>query len=251
MKDTFLLIGRSLGRREVDKFNCLLYGEAGVGKTPLCGTLEAYEKTSPCLFLDVDQGTMSLNGTGPRPTVYSVTSFDSMSRIYGLLKNGNWDELAKLVGSVSKQYRSVVIDSGTELASILLRSIVAEDDKNEGVPDQASYLKTQLRFITMYKAFRDLPLSVVTTAGVRDQKDDIAGIVRFWADFSPGLLKELYRFSDLILFMNVVQEDKKWVRYIQTQPTQRFTARDRSDKLASVIKAEKIYFADVLKGVLS
>jgi len=240
----------------MDKFNCLLYGEAGVGKTPYCGTLEACEKTSPCLFLDVDQGTMSLGSVSPRPTVFSVAKWEDVSRIYGLLKSKSWIELAKFVGIAEpKEYRSVVIDSGTELASILLRSIVAEDDKNDGVPDQASYLKTQLRFITMYKAFRDLPLSCVMTAGVKDQKDDIAGIIRFYPEFSPGLLHELYRHSDLILFMNVEQvtvgTKKEWTRYLQTQPSQRFTARDRSDKLDSVIKGEKLFWGDLLKKVLA
>jgi len=231
----------------------MLYGDAGVGKTPFCGTLEACEKTSPCLFLDADQGSMSLDTLAKRPTVFSISKFEEISKIYAFLKKKDWVGLAEFIAAEPKEYKSCVIDSGTELAGILLRSIVAEDDRNDGVPDQASYLKTQLRFLNMYKAYRDLPMSVVTTAGVRDQKDDVAGYIRFWADFSPGLLKELYRFSDLILFMNVVPSADKqgYVRTLQTHPTQRFTARDRSDKLPKVITGEKLYWANLLKEVLA
>jgi len=239
----------------MDKFNCLLYGEAGAGKTPFCGTLEACPKTSPCLFLDVDHGTLSLEGVNPRPTVYQIAAWADVQKVYALLKKQDWGNLAKLIGiEEPKVFKSVVIDSGTELANGLLRSIVAEDDRNDGIPDQASYLKTQLRFAIMWRGFRDLPLSCVMTAGIKDQKDDVAGIVRFFPEFSPGLLHDLQRHSDLILLMNVAMETqgaaRVWTRYIQTQPTQRFVARDRSAKLDPIIKGDKLYWNDLLKKVL-
>lgn len=235
----------------MDKFNSIVWGDFGVGKTPFCGTLEACEKTSPCLFLDIDQGTMSLDDLDPRPAVLTVEKWEDMNRVYALLKSKSWDKLAELTGSNSKEYRSVVIDSGTELAGVLLRSIVTEDDRNEGVPDQAAYFKTEIRFFTMYRSFQSLPLSVVMTAGVKDQKDDVAGIVRLFPEFSPGLLHKLLRFTDLILFMNIVQEKDKYMHSIQTKPTNRFTARDRSGKLEAVIKGERLYWGDLLKRVLA
>lgn len=240
----------------MDKFNSMVYGEPGVGKTPFCATLEACEKTSPCLFLDVDHGSLSLNSVTPRPTVYVTGSWADVQTVYTYLKKQDWTGLSTAMKiPVVKQYKSIVLDSGTELASSLLRSIVAEDDRNDGVPDQAAYLKTQLRFATMWRAFRDLPLSCVMTAGVRDQKDDVAGIVRFFPEFSPGLLHDLQRHSDLILFMNTSLETKGaervWTRYIQTKSTQRFVARDRSDTLDPVIKGEKLYWKDLLEKVLA
>jgi hypothetical protein len=151
-------------------------------------------------------------------------------------------------------YKSTVIDSGTDLAGNLLRTIVGEDDRNEGVADQAAYQRVQIRFGQLWRSFIKLPLSVVMTAGVKDMKDDISGLVRVYPEFSPGLLHDLQRHSDLILFMNVALESegttRKWVRYIQTQPTQRFVARDRSGRLDPVIKGDKLYWADLLKKVL-
>ncbi len=245
----------------MNKFNCLLYGEAGAGKTPFCGTLESCEKTSPCLFLDVDHGTLSLESANAKPTVMTIKTWGDVQTVYSQLKAKQWDSLSKTIGKQMevdvpvKEYKSVVIDSGTELANSLLKSIVADDDRNDGVPDQPAYLRTQLRFATMWRGFRDLPLSCVMTAGIKDQKDDVAGIVRFFPEFSPGLLHDLQRHSDLILFMNVALETegatKRWVRYIQTQPTQRFVARDRSGKLAPQIRGDKIYWKDLLEKVLA
>jgi len=178
----------------LNKFNCLLYGEAGAGKTPFCATLEAYEKTSPCLFLDVDHGTLSLDSVKPKPAVYTVSKWADVQVVYGHVKNKRWPDLGKLIGDAGhtkegnpKEYKAAVIDSGTELVNGLLRSIVEEDDRNDGIPDQAAYLKAQNKMAMMWRGFRDLPLSCVMTAGIKDQKDDVAGIVRFFPEFSPGL----------------------------------------------------------------
>jgi hypothetical protein len=213
------------------------------------------------LFLDVDHGTLSLDSIDPKPTVLTIKSWGDVQTVYSQLKAKQWEALSKTIGKQMevdipiKEYKSVVIDSGTELANGLLKSIVADDDRNEGVPDQAAYLRTQLRFATMWRGFRDLPISCIMTAGIKDQKDDVAGIIRFFPEFSPGLLHDLQRHSDLILFMNVALElegsAKKWVRYIQTQPTQRFVARDRSGKLEPVIRGDKLYWDTLLKKVLT
>ena len=220
-------------------------------KTPFCGTLEACEKTSPCLFLDFDRGTMSLNKP-PIPTIYTTDKWSDVGTIYTHMAKKDWSGLAKFIGSEQpKEYKSVVFDSGTELAGILLRSIVAEDDRNEGVPDQAAYFKTELRFFTMYRSFQTLPLSVVMTAGVKDQKDDVAGVVRLFPEFSPGLLHKLLRYTDLIMFMDVVQDKEKDIHQLRVRATNRFTARDRSGKLEPVMKGEFLYWNDIVKRILT
>ena len=239
----------------MDKVNGVVWGDFGAGKTPFCGTLEAYEKTSPCLFLDVDHGTLSLNSVNPKPTVFTIKCWSDIGKAYGLIERKDWVGLAKLVGTDQpKEYKSAVIDSGTELAMVLLREIVDEDDKNNGVADQAAYLRTQTRFSTMWKAFRDLPITCIMTAGVKDQKDDVSGIIRLYPQFSPGLLYDLLRHADFILFMSANAEkdgDKiKYIRSLQTQPTNRFVCRDRSGLLAPIIRGEKLYWGDILKKVL-
>ena len=231
------------------KFNCLILGEAGTGKSPFAATLERCEQTSPCLLLDVDQGSMSIIEE-PRPTIVEVDSWDAVTKIYALLKKQDWNRLAEITKVEPREYRSVVIDSGTELEYILRQRVLSEDSSRE-IPEQQHYLRTQERFRRLYRAFRDLPLTLVVTAGVRELKDDISGVTKHSPDFQPALCKDIVRMTDLILFMDVKSEEKHWVRTLQTHLSQRVVARDRSQTLPSIIKGEKLYFADIVKKVLA
>ena len=234
------------------KFNCLLVGESGTGKSPACGTLEHCEQTSPCLLLDVDAGSMSIIEK-PLPDIVEVGSWSDVQSIYVMLKNQEWDKLAKLTKSEAKEYKSVVIDSGTELEYMLRSSIVGEAGGE--VPEQQHYLKTQERFRRLYRAFRDLPMTFVMTAGVRELKDDVAGTIRHFPAFQPALTKDLIRMTDLILFMDVKYDisgtEKRWVRTLQTALSQKAIARDRSQKLPPLMSGEKLYFKSIVEKVLS
>ena len=230
------------------KFNALILGEAGTGKSPFAATLEACEQTSPCLFLDVDQGSMSIIEE-PKPTIVEISTWEQVGRIHGLLKAQSWDRLAELTKTEPREYKSVVVDSGTELEYILRQKVLSEDSARE-VPERQHYLRTHERFRRLYRAFRDLSLTFVMIAGVRELKDDISGITKHSPDFQPALCKDIVRMTDLVLFMDVKNEDKKWVRTLQTHLSQRVIARDRSQTLEPIIKGEKLYFADIVKKVL-
>lgn len=232
-----------------DKFNCLLIGESGVGKTPFVATLEACEQTSPCLLLDVDMGSMSII-SNPKPTIVGIDSWSKVQGIYALLKKGDWKGLSEKIESEPKEYRSVVIDSGTELEYICRSTVKTELGTSDEAPTQPEYLKTQERMRRLYRAFRDLSLSFVMTAGVRELKDDISGVVKHYPAFQPSLTKDLIRMTDLILFMDVTTEDKKWIRKVQTHLSQRVIARDRSQTLGPIIKGEKLFMKGVVTKVL-
>jgi len=149
-----------------------------------------------------------------------------------------------------KEYKSVVIDSGTELEYILRQKVLSEDSSRE-IPEQTHYLKTQERFRRLYRAFRDLPLTFVMVAGVRELKDDISGITKHSPDFQPALCKDIVRMTDIVLFQNVVIKDKKIFHTLQSHVSQRVVARDRSQTLEPLFEAEKLYFADIAKRVLA
>ena len=230
------------------KFNALLVGEAGTGKSPFAATLEHCEQTSPCLFLDVDVGSMSII-EDPKPTIIEISKWEQVVKTYGLLKAQSWDKLAELTKSEVIEYKSVVVDSGTELEYILRQQVLSEDNAKE-IPEQQHYLRVQERFRRLYRAFRDLPLTFVMVAGVRELKDDISGIIKHSPDFQPSLCKDIVRMTDLMLFQNVTMKDKKMFHTLQSHVSQRVVARDRSQTLEPVFEAEKLYFADIVKRVL-
>jgi len=245
----------------MDKFNCILYGESGVGKTPFAGTLQMWEKTKPCLLLDVDMGAMSLGSLEEKPVVLPVETWPEMAQVYDYFKRAAWDELA---GYISKkmgievpvlEYRSVVIDSGTELEYKLRIGVVKANEKGDGeVPSQPDYLRTQERFRRMYRLFRDLPISLVMTAGLRELKEESTGIIKRSPGFQPSLSHDLVRMTDLVVYMAVtmsgVGSDAKWTRHLVTSLSNRFIARDRSGQLKPVLEGEKFYWKKILENVL-
>ena len=240
----------------MDKFNCILFGESGVGKTGFSATLQSCERTSPCLLLDVDMGTLGLDGLKEKPTILPIEGWSQIGVVYKRLKDGDWKGLADYIGKVTGQevpvqgYRSVVIDSGTELEYRLRSEIVSEDGKQE-IPSQPDYLKTQERYRRMYRSFRDLPISLVVTAGIRELKEESTGIVKRSPDFQPSLAHDVVRMTDLVIYMSVTMEgtgsDAKWTRHLITSLSQRFVARDRSGKLPAVMSGDKFYWNDILK----
>lgn len=247
-------------------FNCVLYGESGTGKTPFAATLESCSQTSPCLFLDVDMGAMSIVEV-PRPVVLEVDSWSRMQKVYALLKKAvddeaQWEELAKYLSEQLgeevpvKQYKSVVIDSGTELEYICRQMVITEEvakkpEHDPEAPEQRDYLKTGERMKRLWRAFRDLPLAVVATAGVRDLKDDRDGSLRHFPSFQPGFSKDLVRMTDLVMYMGVVvdKESKTWQRTLQTHLSQRVIARDRSTTLDALMQQAKFSFKDIVEKV--
>ena len=240
----------------MDKFNAIVFGESGVGKTAMAGTLQSCIRTSPCLFLDVDMGTLCLDGMKERPTVLPVETWSQVGLVYKRLKDGDWKGLAEYIGKVIGrevpvlEYRSVVIDSGTELEYKLRSEVVSEEGKQE-IPSQPDYLKTQERYRRMYRSFRDLPLSLVVTAGIRELKEESTGIVKRSPDFQPSLAHDVVRMTDLVIYMSVTMEgagsEAKWTRHLITSLSQRFVARDRSGKLPAVMSGDKFYWNDILK----
>jgi len=240
-----------------DKFNCILYGESGTGKTPFCGTLQDCEKTSPCLLLDVDAGTMSLGS--PSPFVLPVDRWSQMTIVYDKMVKNDWQGLAEFLHKETGvtvpevEYKSVIIDSGTELEYNLRMGVVVESG-NEEIPSQPDYLKTQERFRKMYRKFRDLPISLVMTAGIRELKEESTGIVKRSPDFQPALAHDLVRMTDFVIFMSVTMEgtgkDARWKRHLLTSLSQRFIARSRSDKLPAVMEGDKFYFKDICAKIL-
>lgn len=242
----------------MDKFNCILFGESGVGKTPFAATLQGHPLTSPCLFLDVDRGTLSIDGSAPKPTILSVDHWGMMAVIYDKLHKENWEDLARYISERSgtevapMEYRSVVIDSGTELEYRLRKGVVEANERGDmEIPSQPDYLRTQERFRKMYRMFRDLPLSLIMIAGIREVKEESTGIIKRSPDFQPSLVHDLVRMTDLVIYMDIKTTgsgtDTKWERHLVTNLSQRFIARDRSGKLPSTLVGEKFYWKSLVE----
>jgi len=131
--------------------NMLLYGETGVGKTYLIGSSQEVEDMFPMLLIDVEGGTLSIEGRDV--DVVRPQSWADMQGIYDFLRNGD------------HKYKSVAVDSLTEVQQKLsIGTITGEIDdaggfKNLGrTPqmDPGQWGDTNNQMLKVTRAFRDL-----------------------------------------------------------------------------------------------
>lgn len=206
--------------------NLLIYGEPGVGKTWLCGTAEDSKATSPVLFLDVEGGVTTLR----KRKGLDVVSVRTMEQIVSVHK-----ELYTNPG----YYKTVVVDSLTELQKLDMREIMKEaanrnPNQDEDVPSMREWGKSGERIRRIVRAYRDLPMNTIFTAHTIIDKD--ANNATNYAPSLPGKLRaELPGFLDIVGYMYTFVEDDLTVRRVQFAKTKNVTAKDRTDELGAFL----------------
>lgn len=226
------------------KLNTLIYGPPGVGKTVLAGTASLYTLTSPVLYIDVEGGSMSMRDFYNKSNIRIVrpTVFDrDMERYYTHLS------------SAKNKFKTVVIDSGTEVQKLSMSCIMqklfeSRPDKIGSSPSLQEWGKNSDAMRKFVRFYRDLPINVIILCLQQDVKDEMTGQVTVKPSFSGKLPDEICGMMDIVGKMSTTLRtngDKQEVsRCILFQPQGSFLAKDRSNRLPSVMHdptIEKIY----------
>jgi hypothetical protein len=210
-----------------------VYGYPGVGKTFLMGSADDDERTRPVLIFDVEGGMMTLKDK-PGIDVVPVRSYrelvENYNKLYNSIKDGKM------------YYKTVGIDSGTELADLDIKAImkVSHDQSPEkidpDVPDQRGWGKSRGHMRTVVRAFRDLPCHVIITASVATQQEQDQPTLVF-PGFAGKLKTEVPGFMDIVgyYFSEVDPVREVVTRKLQVQGTRRVVAKDRTSKLGGVV----------------
>jgi phage nucleotide-binding protein len=210
---------------QIEYLNLLVFGEPGAGKTFLAGTAQDHPKTSPVLILDVEGGTTTLRHR-PDIDVVQVRSIQQVVAVHNKLKIEN-----------NGYYRTVVIDSLTELQKLDMHDIMKElvtrrPDRDPDVPDVREWGKTGIHMREIVRAYRDLPMNTILTALVDPFKDS-SGLVVLYPNLPGKMRTELAGFFDVVGYLYTrPEEDKEEIkRIIQFTGTQRVIAKDRTATL--------------------
>ncbi|MEE9601275.1 MAG: AAA family ATPase, partial [Thermoplasmata archaeon] len=233
--------------------NLLIYGDYGVGKTHLAGTSADVPQMRDVILINAEAGDLTLSGkeySFPLIDSIRVNDYATVARVYDFLKvhckyrdANDTDKLrdleARLRGVDAKKikkprmYRTVLIDSGTEVESYCMNALLGITDATKMDEEMASAewgeYKRNLNMVKrMVRNFRDLPMHVIMTCAQRWVQDEAKKF-----NYHPAMTGQL---SDAVQgFMDMVgyyitsgtSEEGKTNRRLYVAPTGRFKAKCR------------------------
>jgi hypothetical protein len=215
--------------------NLLVYGEPGVGKTRLAGSSSLVPEMCPVLLLDFEGGTLSLAGDMRDIDVVRPTSPEEIGNVYEVLFDDN-------------PYRTVIVDSLSELQKFLMKSLMRDvvrkdPERDADIAGLREWGKNSEQVRTFVRAFRDLPCNVVFTALAEESKDEHSGITKTRPALPGKLKSEVAGYVDIVLYMYsktfTVQDSKEreTKTLVLAHGQERQMAKDRTFTLPEVMEA--------------
>jgi phage nucleotide-binding protein len=197
---------KSTGELGNQGLKVLVYGQAGCGKTTLSKTLP-----TP-VVLSAEGGLLSLKDDNiPYLEIKSMTD---------LHEAYEWV-------SKSKDYESVVLDSISEIAEVVL-----SHEKKINKDGRAAYGEMDVQLSEIIRAFRDLNMHVLMTAKLEKQQDEMGRMLYFPSLPGNKTAQKLPYFFDEVLALRIEKdEDGKTQRALMCDSDGLWLAKDRSGKL--------------------
>lgn len=230
--------------------NLLIYGPAGSGKTHLSATAAQSDRFKNVLFLDVEGGAQTLNRPGFEDIdIIGITEFETFARVFEFLKahvklrdSKNAEDQKRLDSLNAKyslaegtRYRTVVIDSLSEVAKLVMYRLLAIDPdlarldgdiKSAEIQDwgkSAEYVRLLVR------GFRNLDINSIVICSENLTQDNMKMLHHDIA--LPGkLASEIPGFFDVVGWLNsAASKDGSVTRklYVKQQKGNPFVAKDR------------------------
>lgn len=186
---------------------CLVYGQAGAGKTSLIPTLP-----SP-IVLSAEGGLLSISGAD--------VPYIEISSMADLMEAYQWLTASAEAG----QFQSVALDSISEIAEVVL---VEELKRNKD--GRAAYGELNSAMTGVIRAFRDLPgKHVYFTAKCEKAQDEQGRLL--YSPAMPGktLTQQIPYFFDLVMALRVEKDaEGKTHRVLLTDGDGLWTAKNRA-----------------------
>jgi len=188
---------------------CLVYGQAGAGKTTLIRTLP-----TP-VVISAEAGLLSLSDVDiPYITVASI---DDIRDAYQWLTSSE----------EATQFASVAIDSLSEIAEVVLST-----EKRASKDARAAYGEMQDQVASLVRSFRDVNKHIYFTAKAEKSQDQEGRLL--WSPSMPGnkIGQQLPYFFDEVLALRVERDaDGNMHRALLCDSDGLWQAKDRSGRL--------------------
>lgn len=216
----------------VPTLTILVYGRSSIGKTTLAGSADAVPEMRKVLYVDVEGGTLSLRKTKYNVDVIRITDYQQFAELYAALYAGNHG------------YQTVVLDSLTEIQDLCMREIMRqmkEDpdnfERDPDVPGMYEWNKSEKQVKRFIRLFRDLPINVIFTALVKEDKDTKTGVVMKLPDLPGKLAHRVAALFDIVLYYTVMDTEEGQKRVVASQSGSNTVAKNRgSDRLPPILE---------------
>lgn len=247
----------------------LVYSQPGIGKSTLCGSAVDVPSMRDVLWVDLERSDLIAednerikDGAHLLENRVVVETFEQVSKVHDWLKghciardDNNTRALieneARMRGCTTaeitepKMFRTVIIDSLTETNAMSNQELLGVDEAKvlSGDADDIQvatwdeFRKNNMRIQMLARAFRNLPMNFLATAGVQYKQDELKKM-----HFEPALTGQLARqvlgVFDIVGFMRIFKQGDKSERRMYVQPIENFFAKNRR----GMFKAD--YFSD-------
>ena len=203
--------------------NMMLYGDPGVGKTPLAGT------SPKALFLADPEGMESAAAYGTDAEQWVMRDFSDLEEAYEYLRHAKhgyqwiwWD--------------TITLFEERGMDQMMEDLLARNPNRDRYVPDQPQYLQVQNRLSHIVRRFVELPVNFGIIAHVMDTEDRDGDIVHMPAiqGGQGRLSNKICANMGIIAYMETVHRKNgsdDWVLY--TSKRKNFYARDRFQALGS------------------
>lgn len=213
--------------------NLLVYGDSGTGKTLLAGRASLVKELCPVLFIDVEGGTHTLSSFDDDTPIDIIPDPEDERPL-------RWSDIQKIYNDLyggKHPYKTVVVDSYTELQKLAMNSILNGDGRMtieaEGnLPEFKDWNINTEQMRKMARAFRDLPMNTIFTALANEKADprtaqsDNPRMIKE-PSFTKKLAQEIPAFFDFVFYLYSKQRGNQNIRYIQTDKDNTVVAKSR------------------------
>ena len=209
----------------------LVYGRSSVGKTTLVGSADAVPEMRKVLFIDVEAGTLSLRKTNYEVDVVRINDWNQLDDLFGALYSGD------------HEYQTVILDSLTEIQELCMRAIMAamksdpdNFERDPDVPGMYEWNKAEKKIKAFIRMFRDLPMNVIFTALMKEDKDSKTGVTMKLPDLPGKLAHRVAALFDIVLYYTIIDTEDGQQRVVASQAGTNTVAKNRgSDDLPALL----------------